>query len=391
MYDKTKLNVIGKTRSNPFTWRGQFTPEFIEYILNTHGNNINMVADPFSGSGTVLFEASKLHVDVMGCEVNPSAYAMSKFFEFERIPFGERWELCQEVNKDAPLSSRTASLPVYIKEESKYRHAYKNFIAFSQEVLSTCEDKQLIVFLLNILFKMEFMKKASLGEAWNKAFSELSSFLCSLPETSSLVEAHLCDARSIDQIARRKVDLFVTSPPYINVFNYHQNHRIVMEILDFSMLDVAKSEFGSNRKHRGNRFLTVIQYCLDMAAALLSMRTCITENGISIIVIGRESNVRKTAFRNGEILKDLAVATGTFSAVDESERHFRNKFGKTIYEDILTLSPDGTTASPDTAARCVVERHLQDALSQAPKESLFDLQNTIAGVSNVQPSPMFKY
>jgi hypothetical protein len=32
MYSTDKLNVSIKTRSNPFSWRGQFTPELIEYF-----------------------------------------------------------------------------------------------------------------------------------------------------------------------------------------------------------------------------------------------------------------------------------------------------------------------------------------------------------------------
>ena len=57
-----RLDVINKTRSNLFDWRGQFTPELIEYLLSVFAKSGDVVADPFSGSGTVLYEAIK-----MGC------------------------------------------------------------------------------------------------------------------------------------------------------------------------------------------------------------------------------------------------------------------------------------------------------------------------------------
>jgi len=79
-----------------------------------------------------------------------------------------------------------------------------------------------------------------------------------------------------------------------------------MELLDFDILKVAHSEFGSNRKHRGNRFLTVIQYCIDMGQALQSMRNAMKESSELIMIVGRESNVRKTPFYNGDIIQDLA-------------------------------------------------------------------------------------
>ena len=32
--DRQKLDVVNKTRSNIFGWRGQFTPEFVAYLLD---------------------------------------------------------------------------------------------------------------------------------------------------------------------------------------------------------------------------------------------------------------------------------------------------------------------------------------------------------------------
>jgi len=33
--EQEKLDVTAKKRSNLFNWRGQFTPEFVEYILTS--------------------------------------------------------------------------------------------------------------------------------------------------------------------------------------------------------------------------------------------------------------------------------------------------------------------------------------------------------------------
>ena len=103
------------------------------------------------------------------------------------------------------------------------------------------------------------------------------------------------------------IALMIDDPmlPYINVFNYHQNHRAILEVLGWDMLEVAYSEIGSNRKNRGNRFKTVIQYCLDMELTLKSFWECLENDGLVIFVIGRESNVRKIPFYNGVIVKIL--------------------------------------------------------------------------------------
>ncbi len=78
------------------------------------------------------------------------------------------------------------------------------------------------------------------------------------------------DARALP-LESCSADLILTSPPYINVHNYHQKFRRSAEALDCDILAIARCEIGSNRRNRGNRFLTVIQYALDMTLALREM------------------------------------------------------------------------------------------------------------------------
>jgi len=164
-----------------------------------------------------------------------------------------------------------------------------------------------------------------------------------------------------------------------------------MELLDFDILSVAHSEFGSNRKNRGNRFLTVIQYCLDMAQALSAMQQSLSKTGRVIMIVGRESNVRKTAFYNGKIIIDICQKTELFSVKHSDERVFKNKFGKMIYEDILVLKPNNSLANTDVIAKKVALSHLESAIERAPLESKEDLNKAISTIDNVSQSPIFEY
>lgn len=391
MYDQLKLNVSDKRRSNPFTWRGQFTPELIDYLLDTHYKKGDLVADPFSGSGTVLLESIRRNVDAVGCEVNPSAYAMSKFFELATRTFPERWNLSQELVRNVPLPGNLMARPVYDASEKDYRKAYASLIYFAKRAIDSHTNKQELVLLLNILFRMESCNKLNIGQAWNKSYNEITEFLYSLPETSAHITACLTDARLLDKHISRPVGLTITSPPYINVFNYHQNHRIIMELLDFDILDVARSEFGSNRKNRGNRFFTVIQYCIDMAQALSSIQRASSNDGTIIMVVGRESNVRKTAFYNGDIVCDLALHSKLFSLKHRAERVFQNKFGTDIIEDVLVFSPFSSVSKLDDIAREVSAMHLQKAMLSVPNEARDDLRAAINSIDKIEASPIFHY
>jgi DNA modification methylase len=391
MYDQSRLNVTDKRRSNPFSWRGQFTPELIDYLLDTHHKKGTLVADPFSGSGTVLLESIRRNADAVGCEVNPSAYAMSKFLELATRTFPERWNLCQELVRAVPLPGNLMARPVYDANEKDYRKAYSSLIYFAQRAIDSHSNKQELVLLLNILFRMESFNKLNIGQAWNKAYKEITDFLYSLPETASQVSACLADARLIDKYIPHQVGVIITSPPYINVFNYHQNHRIIMELLEFDILDVARSEFGSNRKNRGNRFLTVIQYCLDMGQALSSMQRSCREDGTLIMVVGRESNVRKTPFYNGDIVCDLALNSRLFTLNHRAERVFKNKFGSNIIEDILVFKPSSSVANTEDVARGVAIKHLKKAGLSVANEAKGDLSGALDSIDKVESSPIFHY
>jgi hypothetical protein len=73
-----------------------------------------------------------------------------------------------------------------------YRGAIENFMNFSKKAIDAHSSKYQLVLILNILFKMENYKKLNIVKAWHKAYNEISSFLFSLPESSSSISAIRC-------------------------------------------------------------------------------------------------------------------------------------------------------------------------------------------------------
>ncbi len=75
------INIIKKTRANLFAWRGQFSPQLIEVILEFYCLPNSVILDPFVGSGTVLLEAGNLGFEAYGFEANPAAWILSRTYE----------------------------------------------------------------------------------------------------------------------------------------------------------------------------------------------------------------------------------------------------------------------------------------------------------------------
>ena len=384
-----KLDVVSKKRANLFNWRGQFTPEFVEYILESSGLTPNsFIADPFAGSGTVLIESAIQGYSSVGFEINPAAYQMAKFYEYSNLNLSERHDLIFRIQKKlSEILSGLNGKPIY-SNTTDYRTSYKGLIEATMKVKQISEDND-ISFFMNMLFASEKDTKMTVKSSLSKSFSFLKNALINLPFNQADINIHNSDARKIGTQYANQIDLIITSPPYINVFNYHQNYRAVTESFDYNILNVAHSEFGSNRKNRGNRLLTVIQYCIDMEESLFSFWKSLTESGKIVMVIGRESNVRKTPFYNGKIVMDLIDQMGGFQNLSKHQRSFTNKFGKLIIEDIISIDKDPNAIPEVRNASQVAITHLLKAQNVAPKDVLVNFKDALERVNSVKPSPIF--
>jgi hypothetical protein len=226
--------------------------------------------------------------------------------------------------------------------------------------------------------------------ALRQAFSRNRAIVTHLPYSPNPCAVLMSDARDLP-LPEQSIDLVVTSPPYINVFNYHQNYRRAMELMGWDLLQVARSEIGSNRKNRANRFMTVVQFCMDIAQVLRELRRVIRPTGVAVFVIGRESRVRRIRFHNARILALLALGTSVFRLQRWQERKFTNRFGTAIYEDLLTLTPaESTMQFPEDLGRLVGVSVLTDALRRSPSEQAAEIEEAIAVAHDLRPSPLFK-
>jgi SAM-dependent methyltransferase len=380
---KRRLNIDNKERSNLFPWNGQFSPQLVETLLETYAQPGCFVLDPFLGSGTVLHEAGRRDHSAFGSEVNPAAFKMAQLYRFMNVKAGRRKEAIadaadalQEILPSIPsLYSPVATMP-----GAPIPQALADAATQAERPLCKILLEALVV-LLN------YSDKELTADAVLATWGKLRGTVLALPVSDAIIEPANCDARALP-LPDHHADIVITSPPYVNVFNYHQHYRRSVEALGWDLLEVARSEIGSNRKNRGNRFLTVIQYCIDMAAVLCELRRVCKPAARVIIVVGRESNVRKTRFFNGEIVARLAVRSAGYCLHARQERVFQNRFGEMIFEDILHLHlqpPTGALTPPAEIARAA----LTAARCRAPEESLSDLSNALEMLEEVRPSPIY--
>ena len=252
-----------------------------------------------------------------GIELNPSAYYMAKIYELVTADMVERNRLIKHIDKLVCKIKNTDNILNVLTDYAKSDDHYS-----VKNVLST------------LIILMDIYKNEVTFELVVNKWGELKNTILELPFSNRPICVSNGDARKTS-LKTDLVDLVLTSPPYINVFNYHQNYRKSVEALGYNVLEIAKSEFGANRKHRGNRFLTVIQYCIDIALSLKEASRICKDKARMIYVVGRESTVLGYSFCNSELIYRIGTEILGFEFDIRQERVFKNRYGHMIYEDIL--------------------------------------------------------
>lgn len=374
------LNIADKKRSNLFAWRGQFSPQLIETILKAYCLPNSIILDPFLGSGTVLLEAGNFSLEAYGCEINPAAWLLSKSYELINKP--HRREILSKVRE-------------HLEREFPYRilidnnNEVKNLEVKISKIRNQLDGDTRIVFDALIIL-IDAGKNTITNELIQNKFAELAKSIEHLPSSNKVIQAYLSDARSVP-LQDSKIDFVLTSPPYINVFNYHQNYRKSAEILGWDLLKIARSEIGSNRANRSNRFYTVVQYCLDLADSLQELsRVC--KNGARLVfIVGYESKVLGVPFYNADILERIAIESGLYRKILRQKRKFQNKFGQIIREDLINFynlkSVEATTERIEQVAREVALDVFKNGITLVTKKNYKYLKDAIERVNNLKRTP----
>lgn len=347
------LNIENKTRSNLFAWNGQFSPQFIETLLNNYAHDEDIVLDPFAGSGTTLCEAGRKGLSAYGMELNASAYYMASTYELINRTIPERQSLILTIEHILAIISNTDEILPTITS-----------------VIQRNRNTDLANLLSTLIILMDLFNNEQSVSLLQKKWKGLKKIVLDIPFSPAIINVEMGDSRFLN-CEDDTATLLITSPPYINVFNYHQKYRRSVEALGYDVLTIAKNEFGSNRKNRGNRLLTVVQYCIDMALSFKeAIRVCKDESRM-IYIVGRESNVLGYSFCNSRLIFEIATQIFELPFLLRQERVFKNRFGRLIYEDILHFKNFKTGEYPSdekitSAARSIAVKMLFEKVQLYP-------------------------
>ncbi len=389
------LDVTSRSKVSALPWRGQFTPDLARTLIDAYTKRGDRVLDPFVGSGTTLSQSIEAGLECMGCEINPAAIELSRVFETAGmvIPVrNEKVKALREISNKLTLSDGD-ELPSLFSDfdDGQSSGPVESFIErvlrLRQEAADPWLSNGLAVSLMMAMGNGRTLEHGN----FSRAISQVARLVSDLPCDPVSCEVLAADARRLP-IASDHIDFVLTSPPYINVFNYHQNYRPAVELLGYDVLRAAQREIGANRKFRQNRFMTVIQYCLDMMLSIRELARVCRPGASVVIVVGRESKVRGVPLENGVIVGSLAELSGSLEVIRWQERSFMTRFGEKIFEEILTFRvSDALPLSEDVALKLACETGcllLTKALTgvDIARHIAVEIESAIGTASAIRPS-----
>lgn len=361
--------------SYPAKFPAFITDKALEYARD-NSIKIESIADVFCGCGTVAFEARRNNINFWGCDINPVATMIAKVKSqsYANEKLEKYYEKINETffNEKNNIVYEEANERIkYWYDEQHYIDLYKLKKAIALNV--PLNSKYYLFFLCafsNILKPTSRWLTKSIKPQIDpnkkpidviKAFSQQYFFM---REANS--EVNIKDIRSSSRIVtsnflsnkikRPKVDLIITSPPYVTSYEYADLHQLSTLWLDYASdyRDLRAGSIGSlHHNYNFNKELkklnligssivfrlmrrdkvkarSVAKYFLDMQLAAQKSYEMLNQDGVAFFVIGN-TEYKGIRIENAQHLTESLLDSG-FSNVMVTKRRISKKI-LTPYRD----------------------------------------------------------
>ncbi len=300
----------------------RFIPQIPKVLIENLTKKGDTVLDPFCGCGTSLVECQINERNAIGIDLNPLACLISKV---KTTPLDEQklvdlWKSLKVEIINEIIKSKNSSLDFFLNQKTEYddrnkinleiilpnrRKSAKFTKEITKEILiikdkiNDIPDQEFRDFLnigLSATIYSCFDSRSKKFDFWRtfeRRIEHMSNLIINynsqLTKTSYKPEVRIFndDARRYpEEISRESVDLVITSPTYVNVFDYYRIHIYNLIFLELEYENFRQKEMGAHRRHKENRFRLLTEYLADMYRAIQEMNKATKTNGHICIVAG---------------------------------------------------------------------------------------------------------
>ena len=364
-----KIHSMG----NPYP--AKFIPEIPRWAIQKYTKKNDLVLDPFVGSGTTMIESRLLYRNCVGIDHNPLSKLMAKtkstYYDFKilkkiqseiksmiNVPHKDEINLVEFRNRDFWFDVNASIAIEKIKQCISYfdDELIRDFllVTLSETIqnVSKVGNGQILPATRNKFKKHKKISQYDVFESFNCKLQkniERSKIFSQKINKKNYSKIIGNDARNIK--FSRKIDLIVTSPPYINAHHYIWTHKLrllqLALINDKERLELMRKEIGTeeisskttipildipelnskikdiitakNYKATGNqnkiRGLSTAQYFRDMELHFINAYKMMKDGSVYCITVG-DNTICKVSIPTTKYIIEMAQKIGFVKIMD---------------------------------------------------------------------------
>lgn len=260
---RINFKEIYKTESidlshNIHSYTAKMIPQISRYLIERFSEKDDLVLDPFCGSGTTLLEACLLERNAVGIDINPLASLISKVkttpLDASKLDLAIRFLVGRLKDSGSRAMVDFPNIDYWFCEQAKEELSKIKFcIETGGEFDENIRDFMLVSFS-SIIRKSSYadprmaktykskrvLKKIKDGwvplplqyfeDALRRNFERITTTSINANLRNHFAKVFTGDAKAAQSILKRngigKVDLIVTSPPYINAQDYFRSYKL---------------------------------------------------------------------------------------------------------------------------------------------------------------------
>jgi site-specific DNA-methyltransferase (cytosine-N4-specific) len=283
----------------------KYTPQLVNKYLNLFCRQGFSILDPFCGSGTTVVESALNGMYSVGIDLNPIAYIVSKA---KSNRYNEN-DICliDSIIKGM-LNLNNTPTDVEIPDFPNRSHWFQDNVCLeladikykinsiennNVKDLLLCAFSKIIVRVSNQDSEVRYTaknKNIPNGMVYRLFVETLFNYVEILKsdEFKILAKSEIFNGDTTIELKRfndNHFDFVITSPPYINTFDYYLYHKLRMFWLDYDHRPVRQKEIGNHHRIDTKNFTTAKKEYVDSMTNIMNELSRVSKPKSSFVMI----------------------------------------------------------------------------------------------------------
>lgn len=339
----------------------KFTPQIVNTFFNLYCKKGFSILDPFCGSGTTLVEGVLNGMASVGIDLNPIAYIISKakstHYSDSEIQIIKDFmsEIQSKINKGLFSSNNYNKNGIEIPDFPNRDHWFQKNVSYELATLKNKIDafqnenvktlfysafSKIIVKVSNQDSEVRYTAKNKNhpdGIVYSSFVDTVSDYLMVLnsKEHSIIAKSEVYNGDTFEvlkNLTENNFDFVITSPPYINTFDYYLYHKQRMFWLGYDHRPVRQKEIGNHHRIDTKKFeIAKAEYIESITQIMNELSRVSKPNSYFVMIIG-DGIVEGTTIDMSQVITEICehcnYSVENIESVNLSDitRSFNKKF-----------------------------------------------------------------